>query len=44
MKGKLIVSNSANTTVVLPGNFVEFTNAEGQREWTDDASKIPAAE
>lgn len=42
--GKLIVSNSANTTVVLPGNFVEFTNAEGQREWTDDASKIPAAE
>lgn len=44
VKGKLIVSNSANTTVVLPGNFVEFTNAEGQREWTDDASKIPAAE
>ena len=42
--GKLVVSNSANTTVVLPGNFVEFTNAEGQREWTDDASKIPAAE
>ena len=41
---KLIVSNSVHTTVVLPRGFVEFTNAEGQREWTDDASKIPAAE
>lgn len=38
---KQIISGSPDSTVILPNGFVEFTNDEGQREWTNDPDKLP---
>lgn len=39
---KQIISGSSKSTVNLPSGFTEFTNEQGQREWTNDPSKIPS--
>lgn len=38
--GQQITSGSPDSTVLLPNGFVEFTNEDGQREWTNDPDKI----
>ena len=38
---KQIISGSPDSTVILPDDFIEFTNDEGQREWTNDPDKLP---
>lgn len=35
-----IISGSADTVVSLPSSYVEFTNDEGHREWTNNPDKI----
>ena len=37
---KQIISGSSASTAILPDDFVEFTNEDGQREWTNDPDKI----
>lgn len=37
-----IISGSSESKVDLPNGFTEFTNEQGQREWTNDPSKIPS--
>ncbi len=38
---KQIISGSPDSTVILPNGFVEFSNDDGQREWTNDPDKFP---
>ena len=38
---KQIISGSPDSNVILPNGYTEFTNGEGQREWTNDPDKLP---